>query len=355
MDLLSASGLTPVSAVGVVAGLVLLVRGMNDYRSLLRVADTSTSTIGSLAAGEVRVSGTIVAAELVLVSLLQSKPCVYYRSTIRSAGGGSPAGPGATEERSVGFQVRDSSGTIRVFTRDARFDAPVRFDGETGLMGDEPPGLEIRTEGATQTTELDRDTAAAALLQVHDPDAWTLRAGLPDGGGRRAYRETRLEPGDPVTVLGRALPFSDLSDPAGADLGSGSSPGADDPEVAADLAEARAAGTLADDPAAAWGNAAIPGFGIGRPATPPVIDPEADPLPLAAPEAAARADRTFTIAPEALVLAASDEVPLLIAFGIPGDVVGRRQTGFVIGLLGAILAIASAMVFAVNVGGGLAR
>jgi hypothetical protein len=222
-------------------------------------------------------------------------------------------------------------------------------------MGDEPPGLEIRTEGATRTTEVDREAAAAALVTVHEPDTWTFRAGLPDGGGRRAYRETRLEPGDPVTILGRALPFSDLSDPAGADLGVGSTPGADDPEVAADLAAARAAGTIADDPTAAWGNAAIPGFGIGRPVTPPHIDPEANPLPLATPEAAAHAERTFTIAPEALVLAASDEVRLLIAFGVPGEVVGRRQSGFVIGLLGAILAIASAMVFAVSLGGGLAR
>ena len=51
-----------------------------------------------------------------------------------------------------------------------------------------------------------------------------------------------------------------------------------------------------------------------------------------------------TIAPEALVLAASDEVPLLIAYGIPGAVVERGQTQFMVGLLGAILAIASAMV-----------
>ena len=351
MDLLSVSGLTTVAGAGVVAGLLLLARGMNDYRSLLRVSGTSTSAIESLAAGEVRVSGTVVAAELTLVSLLQSKPCVYYRSTIRNAGKGSSGGTGVTEERSVGFEVRDASGSIRVFPRDAAFDAPVRFAGETGLMGDEPPGLEIRTEGATRTTEVDREAAAAALVTVHEPDTWTFRAGLPDGGGRRAYRETRLEPGDPVTILGRALPFSDLSDPAGADLGVGSTPGADDPEVAADLAAARAAGTIADDPTAAWGNAAIPGFGIGRPVTPPHIDPEANPLPLATPEAAAHAERTFAIAPEALVLAASDEVRLLIAFGVPGEVVGRRQSGFVVGLLGAILAIASAMVLAVSLGG----
>ena len=74
----------------------------------------------------------------------------------------------------------------------------------------------------------------------------------------------------------------------------------DDPEIAADLAEARADGTLVDDPAEAWGNAAIPGFGIGRPVVAPVIDPAANTLPLADAEAAARAERTFRIAPETL-------------------------------------------------------
>ena len=73
----------------------------------------------------------------------------------------------------------------------------------------------------------------------------------------------------------------------------------------------------------------------------------------ATPEAAAIAKRRFEIAPETLVLAASKEVPLLIAFGTPTAVVGRGQTRFVVGLLGAVLAIASAVVLAVTLGGGL--
>ena len=139
---------------------------------------------------------------------------------------------------------------------------------------------------------------------------------------------------------------------SGPRLGSSTDPLGDDPEVAADLAEARAHGTLVDDPAAAWGNAAIPGFGIGLPVVAASIDPAANPLPLGDAAAAARADRTFRIAPETLVLAASDEVPLLIAYGLPGNVVGRSQDRFVLGLLGAILAIGSAMVMAIGLGGG---
>ena len=81
------------------------------------------------------------------------------------------------------------------------------------------------------------------------------------------------------------------------------------------------------------------------------VDAGAHPLPLADTGAAARAERTFRIAPETLVVAASDEVPLLIAYGLPGNVVGRSQERFVLGLLGAILAIGSAMVFAVSLNG----
>ena len=355
MDPQSSAWLTAVAGAGVIAGLVLLIRGMRDYRSLLRVADTSTSTISSLAAGEVRISGTVEPAEMTLVSLLQSVPCVYYRSTIRS--GGDPRTPdsGYTEERSIGFRVRDASGAVRVFPRGARFDAALRFEGETGIAGDEPPGLDLRREGSTQLGETDRAMAVAALLEVREPDAPTLRPALLDRRGRRSYRETRIEPDDPVTIVGRALPFSDLEDPAGADAGTGSDPLLDDPEIAADLEEARATGDLADDPAAAWGNAAIPGFGIGRPVSAPVIDPAAHQLPLAGHDEAARVERTFSIAPETLVVAASDEVPLLIAYGVPGEVVERSRARFLVGLLGAVLAIVSAMVVAINLGGGFGR
>jgi hypothetical protein len=185
--------------------------------------------------------------------------------------------------------------------------------------------------------------------------ATSTLGGLRDRRGRRTYRETRLEPGDAVTIVGRALPFSDLDDPDGADIGLEADVALDDPEVAADLAEARAAGRLADDPAAAWGNAAIPGFGIGRPIANATIDPAANPLPLAGPDEAARARRTFEIAPETLVVAASSEVPLLIAHGAPGAVVERGRLSFTVGLLGAVLAIVSAMVVAIDLSGAFGR
>jgi hypothetical protein len=352
VDTLSGFWVTALAGFGVVGGLFVLVRGLEGYRSHTRVADTSTSTISSIAAGEVRVSGVIEAAGLTLVSLLQSVPCVYYRSTVRASGERRTRDTGQSEERSIGFFVRDASGVLRVFPRGARFDAPTRFEDETDALGSEPSGLNVRRGGATVAIETDTAAAIAELLRLRPAaeESALSAMGGPDRG--RSYRESRLEPGDPVTIVGRAVPFADLSDPAAADVGDGSELRLDDPEVAADLAEARAAGILAADPAEAWGNAAIPGFGIGRPVAEPEIDPAAYRLPLATEEEAARADRIFKIAPEALVLASSDEVPLLIAFGEPGAVVERGQTRLVVGLLGAMVAIASAMVMAISVSGG---
>jgi hypothetical protein len=350
MDVPAAWWVIGLSAVGVVAGLAGLARGLLEYRSSLRIGDTGTSTISSLAAGEVRISGVIEPAELTLVSLLTSSPCVYYRASVGAAGEASPVDDEFKEERSVGFRVRDATGSIRVFPRGATVDAPVRLDESTGSMGDEPPGLALRLGAATRATEPDREQAIAALLQVHNPGL-SDRPAVPRAGDRRRhYHEARLEPGDQVTVVGRALPFGDLSDPVAADFGTHGDLRHDDPEVAADLAAAREAGILTLDPAAAWGNAAIAGFGIGRPVSTPIIDPAAQALPIATAEDKARFERTFEIEPDDLVLASSAEVPLLIAYGTPGAVVERSRTHMTLGLLGAVLAIVSAVVLAVLIG-----
>jgi hypothetical protein len=219
------------------------------------------------------------------------------------------------------------------------------------MIDDAPAGLNLRREGSTTPSDPDRAADVAALLTVHDGSHGMGTIGMVGRGRGRSYREARLEPGDPVTIVGRALPFSDLDDPADADTWTGPNLPADDPEVVADIAAARANGTLTDDPADAWGNAAIQGFGIARPVTEPVLDPGANPLRLAEPGEAVRVGRVFDIAPETLILAASGDVPLLVAFGTPAAVEGRGQARFVYGLLGAIVAIGSAMVFAVSLDG----
>ena len=351
---------------GLVGGLVLLVRGFVGYGTAARIADTSTSRISSLAIGEVRVSGVVEPAGLTLVSALQSVPCVYYRASIRESDGES-ARSVLDEERAIGFRVRDNSGTVRVFPRGASFDVPAAFEDATGALGDAPPGLNVSSGAAFGPGELDRDAQIAALLTVRPagqdvdgsggPEPWSFGGGLAAVGGRprrRTYAEARIEPGQIVTVVGQVLPFDLLPDPDDADAGGASADtlALADPEVAADLAEARAAGLLADTPAEAWGNAAIPGFGVGEPITHPDLDPAARPLPLAGAAAADRARQTFDIAPGDLVIAASPDERLIVALGPPAHAAARHERRFLLGLLGAVVAIVSAMALAIMVGGG---
>ena len=351
-----------VAGVGVVAGIWLLVRGMRGYRTATQIGDTSTSRIATLAAGEVQLSGVIEPAELTLVSALQSVPCVFYRSTIGPEGEYPDAMHTFEEERAIGFRVRDAGGDVRVFPRGARWDAPPRYDESTGLMGYQPPGLNLRTGPAISSAELDRASTIAALTTMPKQpefDPLVILGGASSSYGRRPgqrlrYREERLEPGDAVTIVGRAMPFSDLDDPTEADIAEGSL-AADDPEVTGDIAEAREAGLLVGSPDEAWGNAAIPGFGIDRPTRPPELDARAHGAAQAGATEAARIMRMFSIPPETLVLASTPDLPLLIAFGRPEVVMGRQQGRFIVGLLGAIVAIGSAMVLALMIAGGINR
>jgi hypothetical protein len=358
-------GLAILGGVGVMLGLWLLARGMGGYRRAGRIGGTSTSTISTAAAGEVRISGTVEPAELILTSPLQSAACVYYRSRIEEsdvARGPSGLGEGLfDDERAIAFRVRDASGSVRVFPRGARFDVPDRFDERSGSPGDDPPGLMLRTGDAIGLAQPSREALIERLLTVRPPASDGAPAGLGLSTGysdrRVRYREARIEPGDTVTVIGGLMPFGDLPDPLGAsDVTAALDPlsALSDPIIAADLAEARAAGQLAPDPVEAWGNAAIPGFGIGQPVRSPELDPAAHPAELAAPGAEARNEALFEIAPDHLVLAAAPESPLLIAVGTPGAAVQRQERSFLVGLLGAILAIASAFVVALALSGTLA-
>jgi hypothetical protein len=279
-----------------------------------------------------------------LVSPLQSVPCVFYRARITTQRDASGADL-LEEERAVGFTLRDAGGAIRVFPRGAAFDVPDRLDESSGALGETPPSVRLRSGSAIAD-----DAPAGPAL---DPFAGFGRPSSVADSGARRFREARIEPGEVVTVLGRAMPFVQLDDPDGADvaLGSASLP-ADDPEVAADLAAAGVAGLLTD-PADAWGNAAIPGFGIGRPTRAPELDPAATDAPLASPAEAERAARTFDIGPDTLVLASAVDVPLLVAAGGPGVAVARHESRFLVGLLGAALAIVSAVVLALALSGGL--
>jgi hypothetical protein len=103
---------------GIIGGLFLLVRGMAAFQAGEAVRGTGTSRIESLAAGEVRLVGTIAAGPVTLVSALQSMPCVYYHARIVEDRGRERTTT-LDEERAVGFLLHDDTGTLRVFPRGA--------------------------------------------------------------------------------------------------------------------------------------------------------------------------------------------------------------------------------------------
>lgn len=354
--------LTPgvvLAASGILAGLALLWRGLQGFRLGARVADVATSRIASLAAGEVRVHGVAEPAEITLVSPLTSTPCVWYRARIERFGDDDREDT-FEEERGIGFRVRDETGSIRVFPRGAHVDAPPAFDERTGMLGAEPGGLRLRSGSAFGPgaigTEASREAAIAGLLTVRRPEPTSALADFGRGRdrGRRRYVEARLVPGDEVTVVGTALPFGHLADPTASDvLTAADGTALLDEETQASIAEARAAGLLVSREEA-WGNAAIPGFGIGQPVTAPELDARATPPPLATERDAERFERTWDLAPNLLVIAAAPDAPLVVAAGNPGLVQDRQQEQFLVGLLGAILAIGSAVALALLWSGALA-
>jgi hypothetical protein len=207
-------------------------------------------------------------------------------------------------------------------------------------------------------SEAERAAAVEALLTVQVPttDPTTggdlvganggagLRplggTGLGSLGGRtRRYRESRIEPGDRVTILGQALPWADVREAMFA-AEDGGSVGAG---IAADIAAARALGALAASPEEAWGNAAIPGFGIGQPTLRPELDPGARPPEPTGREADAEARARHDIPDDELVLSSGPSGELAVYEGDPQAAVAEHDLAFLLGLGGAVTSVLCAL------------
>ena len=339
---------------GLSSGAVLFFRGLEAYRRGSVVSSIATSSIDALAVGEVRLSGTVEPLAATLISPLQSQPCVWYRSSIVETGRG--AITLLDEEQSVEFQLRDVTGAVRIIPRGARWELPTVMDEETGLFGDVPVGLRRRTGPAsTAVAEFDREAAIADLLTVRPAtpgeteDGGVLEHMHQQGGGTRHYVESRLEPGQTVTIVGFAQPFGQLND---ADTLATAGTG-DDAAIGREIAEARAAGLLAASAEEAWGNAAIPGFAIGRPAEEPELEAGARPMPVASDAQVHRADQIFSIPPETMVVSGGPGTELVIYAGTPTAAHAHDQFAFYRGLAGAGLATISAVGLALMINGGL--
>ena len=338
-------------AAGLVGGIALFVRGLVAYRRDRLISSVATSSLDGIAAGEVRVSGVVEPIEQTLVSPLQSKPCVWYRSRIETTGDNSRVI--FDEERSQEFRLKNDTGEIRIVPRGARWEISVVYDERTSLTGGEPPGLHRRSGAAfapnlerdtEAMTELQRQAAAQALLTVQrpdptsalDPDDGVERFGIyfSNEGGKR-YREARLEPGETITVLGQAWPWGEVRETVLA-----WNPGSNvERDIAGDLAEARAQGLLVGSPEEAWGNAAIPGFGIGAPTVAPELDPQANELDVPDdPQVHEDALAKYVIPDEELVLSRGLRGGMAIYPGTPAEATQHHDTAFLVGIIGAVMA-----------------
>lgn len=346
-------------SLGFVVGLGIFVRGLMSYRQGARLGSIATSSTLGMAAGEVRLTGTVEALGITLVSPLQSTPAVWYRSRIVESGRNEIEV--FREERSVEFALRDRTGFVRVIPREARWEIPTTFHESTDLMGDPPPALDRRVGPSSAVApDDDREAAVARLLTVQpiptadpgDPGD-TGDAGIPVLGtisGGRRYEESRLEPGQVITVVGFALPFGALPGQPDAETVF-DSPASLDPTLAAELAEARAAGQLASSAQEAWGNAAIPGFGIGQPTETPVLDADARPLPMADAAQVVRAERLFEIPADELVVSSAPGTGLMVCLGRPEEVTAAHDRSFLVGMGGAAVATLSVLALALMIRG----
>jgi hypothetical protein len=339
---------------GIAPGIVLFGRGLVAYRRDRSISSVATSTLDGLAAGEVRVSGIVEVADQALVSPLQSRPCVWYRARVGSRD--DPRGMLAEEERAVHFRLRDAHGAVRVVPDGARWEIEPSFDASTSGLGEEPTGLQRRAGAGTllaplddpdSMSELERQAAIDALLTIRQPEpALDIQArggaGLlsPAGSGSgRRYQEARLELGDTVTIVGQALPWSDVR----ARLQAAISGRNIDRAIADDLARARADGLLEGSAEDAWGNAAIPGFGIGRPTRSPELDPEVRPPEVADPSAHQTALERHDIPRDTLVLARGGHGGFAIYKGDAMAATTHHDAAFMLGLVGIGMSTFSAL------------
>jgi hypothetical protein len=338
-----------------VGGIVLFARGLMAYRRDRLISSVASSSLDGIAAGEVRISGSVEPIEQTLISPLTSKVCVWYQARVETTGDNSRVL--FAEERSCEFRVRNETGDIRVVPRGARWEIAAAYDERTSIMGDEPPGLHRRFGPAVapflerdpeSMTEAEKAAAAEALLTVRKPvsaplDDWDRGGGSFFMNARnegRRYHEARLEPGQAVTILGQAWPWGEVRETVLAWQPSVNI----ERDSAYDLAYAREMGTLAASPEEAWGNAAIPGFGIGAPTVAPELHPEAtQPDVPEDPRVHAETMGRYDIPDEELVLSRGISGGLSIYAGTVNEATSHHDSAFVLGLIGAVMAALCAL------------
>ena len=343
---------------GLIGGVVLFARGLLAYKRDRLISSVATSSLDGIAAGEVRISGVVEPIDSTLISPLQSKPCVWYRARVEETGENGRVL--LNDERAQEFRITNETGAIRVVPRGARWEVKPAFDESDGISGDQPIGLvprrgssfaPVAEDDPTEMSDVERQAAIQSLLTVQQPieataaEGWAVAdgnwgTGVGFGASRnKRYREARLEPGETVTIVGQALPWADIREALHAFDPSSNVEFA----IAQVIAAARQSGTLAASPEEAWGNAAIPGFGIGTPTIEPELHPDANPIDASGPEAHEVALARHEIPGEELVLSRGEKGEMAVYVGPPQAATMHHDFAFTLGVLGAFMAVFSTL------------
>ncbi len=131
--------------IGFFCGLYLFYRGFKDLQKKRMIENTPTSKIRGLAMGIIEIYGTVIPSPgNLLKSPLTQKECVYYRYTIEEYRSSGKRGRWVIVKSAVEsnyFYVKDETGMVLVWPKDADIDIPPDFSFESGLGKDPPPQI----------------------------------------------------------------------------------------------------------------------------------------------------------------------------------------------------------------------
>jgi hypothetical protein len=192
------------AAGGLVAGIVIFVKGIQWYGQKRMIDDTPTSKIRSIAMGLVEINGKVAAdAKRILSSPFSGKDCVYYKYMVEeyrssnkpamlptvvigenpnampSAGGGWVAI--ATQEERANFYLSDATGKVLVDPEGAKIDVPADYEFSSGFGNDPPQKVMDFLSG--------RGISHDGLLGVNK---------------QMRFREYVISPGDGLYIMGTA-------------------------------------------------------------------------------------------------------------------------------------------------------
>lgn len=161
--------------------IILLHQGSRAFWRLRTMTDTPTTRIQSAAQGYVELRGLARPHRGSLSARLTDKPCLWYRFRI--------------EQRR-----RAGRGEKWITLEQGQTDAPFLLDDGSGRARVEPGGARMHCRRRERWMGPNRNPGQGAQVSLSLGDWLQIPIGL---GDRYRFTEERIEPGDPLYILGR--------------------------------------------------------------------------------------------------------------------------------------------------------